>query len=401
MTKKLIYIPSFDSGIASYAAKKDFKLNNGIPWKFWAEDFPEQYRHPYFLITAGHSYKKKNYKEKFNFPPDMNIFGDSGGYQIVTGKLKWEEKLRHQIFEWLEENSTIAINLDLPPRGTGTSDFHRCLDISKSNFQYFCDKQTGKVDFLNVIHGTGYDTYKLWYNTVKQYQFQGWSIGGATGKLISLIESLIVLLEGREHLNPTNKWLHVLGASSIIEFLILAQIQKSFNDIGSVMTLTTDSSTPSRSTTYGYYYTSYDLKTMKFQYVKIPRHRKESADDIIPFKSHVPGLPKVTIFDHYIWNQFDINDFVEFKTEHYVWLILHNYAIFYDACESCNLVVQNDKEIRNQYLSTPMSFLLDCVDEIIKSESPLMMYNKYKHLFVNMARMISDIDIKTNSTDFF
>lgn len=395
----MVYIPSFDTGVASSVAKKDLRLSkSNIPWRFWSPDFPKEYRHEYFLITAGHAYKKPNYRETFDFPESMNVFGDSGGYQIVTGKLKWYEGLQKEIFAWLEQNSTIAINLDLPPRGTGGSTFYNCLDQSAKNFKYFADNQHGVTDFLNVIHGTGYDTYKLWYDTVKEFPFQGWSIGGATGKLISLMESLIVLLEGKEHLNPSHKWLHILGASSIPEFLVLAQIQKSLNEMGSTMTVTTDSSTPSRSTVFGYYYTSYDLKGMKFQYVKIPRHREEDKNK---FNSMVTNLPKVSAIDDYIWDEYTIQDFIEFKTEHYAWLVLHNYAVFYDATEWCNTVVQNDPGMRSQFLSGPMNSLLDRIDEIMKSDQPHKQYLLHKEQFVTMARSISDIDIKQNSEDFF
>ena len=39
--------------------------------------------------------------EQFNFPDGMLLFGDSGGFQITTGKLKYSDEVRHQIFDWL------------------------------------------------------------------------------------------------------------------------------------------------------------------------------------------------------------------------------------------------------------------------------------------------------------
>ena len=34
--------------------------------------------------------------------------GDSGGYQIASGAIKWKPELKTQVFEWLENNSDIA-----------------------------------------------------------------------------------------------------------------------------------------------------------------------------------------------------------------------------------------------------------------------------------------------------
>ncbi len=253
--KKYIYIPSFDTGCSHAAGKKNYRLKDGTPWRFWSDEFPEYYRHKAFLMTAGHSYKNFDHHKIYGFGDDVLKFGDSGGFQIASGAIKYEMQFVDKIFQWLENNSNIAINLDIPPRMKYEGKFQECLDISKINFKYFADNQTGKTDFLNVLHGGTYDSYEYWYKNVSNMPFQGWAIGGAIGKLSSLMDAIVVLAQNGELKNPNNKWLHILGASSVSDFIILAQIQKSLFEIDSNITLTTDSSSPSRSTAFGIYYT--------------------------------------------------------------------------------------------------------------------------------------------------
>ena len=49
------------------------------------------------------------------------------------------------------------------------------------NFKYFNENQSGKTKFLNVLQGEDDTTYKEWYDAVKGFDFQGWSIGGTVG----------------------------------------------------------------------------------------------------------------------------------------------------------------------------------------------------------------------------
>ena len=56
--KRFIYFPSLSPGGMVSAFKKDKKFTNGVTCKFFDSTYPEKWRHPYFLITAGHHYKK-------------------------------------------------------------------------------------------------------------------------------------------------------------------------------------------------------------------------------------------------------------------------------------------------------------------------------------------------------
>ena len=95
---------------------KDDKLSSGVPCRFYSDDYPEKFRHKYFLVTAGHYYKKMDIRQQMGLGDDVLVFGDSGGYQIATGALKYSDDLREKIFHWLEANSDVAANLDIAPK---------------------------------------------------------------------------------------------------------------------------------------------------------------------------------------------------------------------------------------------------------------------------------------------
>ena len=72
-------------------------------------------------------------------------------------------------------NKTIDVFKELgdiiirPPRLKYQGQYKECLDISRDNFKYFADNQSGKTKFLNVIQGDDAETYEYWYHQVKDY----------------------------------------------------------------------------------------------------------------------------------------------------------------------------------------------------------------------------------------
>ena len=52
---------------------------------FFAKEYPEAWRHNKFLVTAGHHYKKMDFRQQIGLDDQTFVFGDSGGFQIATG----------------------------------------------------------------------------------------------------------------------------------------------------------------------------------------------------------------------------------------------------------------------------------------------------------------------------
>ena len=133
MDKNFIYYPSLSAGSMVSAFKKNTKFSDGTTCRFFSKEYPEEWRHPYFLITAGHHFKKMDFRDQLGLDDGVLVFGDSGGFQIATGALKWDGTIRERIFEWLEHNSDVAANLDIPPRAKYENRFAESMDISFDN----------------------------------------------------------------------------------------------------------------------------------------------------------------------------------------------------------------------------------------------------------------------------
>lgn len=393
--KEFLYIPSFDTGIAAAAGKKNIRLKDGTPWRFWTNEYPEKYKHEAFLVTAGHSYKKFDYSSLYEFTDDTVVFADSGGYQLASGAIKWDPAFKVTMFNWLENNSTVAMNLDIPPRMKYANKFSECLNISYNNFKYFADNQTGKTDFINIIQGSNYEAYTKWYQAVKGLPFKGWAIGGTGGSFTAMLSGVVVLLENGELTkNKDVKWLHFLGASSVSDFIVLTELQKSLHKINPNIQVTVDSSTPSRTSAFGYYFLGYNYKNLHYQYLQIGRKEKYKEENIKSIKLPIPN-----IIAEKIWDTWSFEEFIEWKSDHYGWLVNYNFSIFKDLIKDLNLILNSDKWIYEQLFPSNMNMLIKAIDEIILSDKPYTIFKKYYKIIDNQSRlnMATNIEIESHS----
>ena len=257
--KELIYFPSLSS-FAPYL-KKDIPLINNYSHRFYDDSFGK-FAHKFFLLSAGANYKKKTMRKDLAMD-DCLVFGDSGGFQIATGALKWDVSLRESIFNWLEDNSDIAMNIDIPPFGNNYS-FADCLKMTVENMQWFEDHQTGKTDFLNVIQCRTIAEMEKWFAAVKGFKkFKGWGAGNVAsaqnfGHLVYLF------LKNRVFEDPNFKWFHFLGKTTPHHFILHAVLQKKLNQYFPHIQVTTDSSTPAMQAVFGNFYHSVNFRNQSF-----------------------------------------------------------------------------------------------------------------------------------------
>ena len=376
--KRSMYIPSFTVGPLGNALEKNEKLPDNSTLRFWDESFEPEYQHKAMLLTAGHKYKDMDYSKKFNFPEDMNIFGDSGGYQIATGVLKFDDKLVEEIFNWLEENSTIAMNLDIPPRMKMKGKFDECLELSYKNYKYFEKNQTGKTKFLNILHGDGdLKSYQKWYNKVKGMDFQGWAIGGNSNwKLI--VMTLAVLANDKEHLNLRNEFFHILGRSRVSDIFLICRIQKIINDFNSNMTITTDSSTPSLSTAFGNYFYGFDLNNDAFKMLTFPRSSGNSKNANAPLEVSNCDCLNTNAYTNRLFRNYSPTEMGSFKSEHYAAMAVQNFTIFLDAFKFSEKLANSDDYFIREILGPKRFKLVKIIDAILTDENPLKVYAKYE-----------------------
>lgn len=374
--KNVVYFPSLSAGAYSVMINKDDHVLPGVPYRFWSDETPEEWRHKYFLVTAGHLYKKKpEVRKKWNLE-DTLVFGDSGGFQIATGVLKWDLALRDTIFEWLETNSDIAANIDIPPRGQFEGRFQDALEMSLDNFKYFEKKQTGKTKFLNILQGTNPAEFNTWYNTVQGMDFKGWCIGSSR-KMVDFMYALALMIEKKEFLKPYNEWVHLLGISKVSDFFILAQFQKMLNEYtGNRITVSTDSSSPGQYPVYGQMVYAPNFKEQTFSMLYFPKDGTEvgyPTEGLIPSLINHPGTPALK------WDMLR-----NYSTEAVSKLSYHNLHMYIWTTNTINDLIQSGPlSILEMLLPKDLYLILQSMEEMFHSEKPMAIYEKYRQYYIN------------------
>ena len=393
---KFKFIPSFSVGGFGEKLRRDFRFKNGLPCRFYQKDFPEKFRHTDFLISAGHLYKSHpECKADMGLTDENFVMGDSGGYQFATGAVKWKPEQKEPIFDWLERNSDVAMNLDIPPRFEYEGKFDECLQISSDNFKYFADNQSS-TEYLNVIHGNDELQYKKWYDEVKQFPFQGWAIGGGSANIRKFMSGFSVLLDGKEHLNSNVEYLHILGTAKIDYFLLLLKIQKTFEELGLDIVVTTDCSSPDRGVVFGSYYVGVNLKKGTWESISFPNEKFNS--DAIPEYNALPDVtfPYCTEFDEILAYQSDFTDMKQVTGSEGIFtcgMRLHNFMFYLDVLSRLEHLVYGHDFILKQTVAADVYEMMHSVDEMIKSSDPKRVFEKYKPLYTKVSNRIKPMNI--------
>ena len=388
--KRFIYFPSLSAGSMVSAFKKDMKFESGDPVKFFDSRYPAEWRHPYFLITAGHHYKKMDFREQLGLEKDVLVFGDSGGYQIATGALPYSNELREKIFHWLEANSDVAANLDIPPKTKYRNKFAECADISFDNFAWFEKHQSGKTKFLNMLQGSNSAEYSWWYSKFKHFDFQGWAIGGPQ-RLVDFMFAISLMLKEKEFENKKLEYVHLLGISKISDFFILATLQKLFNKYyGNRIYVTTDSSSPGQYPVFGTYLHSTNYKTQTFSELYFPKnaeyrrknHIKQGKGDIaIDLTEHVPcslGCPACTDFTYELLGGQTATGLDRYSQEAMPRMVVHNTHLYVHAANEINRLVDSHVELLETVVPKDLYDVILSVHEMFADpDAAPHIYEKY------------------------
>lgn len=181
------------------------------------------------------------------------VIGDSGGFQIIGGVLKWDgDDTRERILRWLESNTDWAMTLDVPtraanhPEKSGFGSFKDCLNRTLENLDYFRDKRDtdAPTRFLNVLQGENLRQANIWFKAVKDYPFEGWAFAGLHRlNLTHLCRRVIEMAE--QNLLQDRDWIHVLGTNRLTMALGLTALQRAINaHINPNLRISYDTSSP-------------------------------------------------------------------------------------------------------------------------------------------------------------
>lgn len=248
--------------------------------------------YPFALYSAGQAASKSG-----SIPPCMVttrnkaetlIVGDSGGFQIQSGKIEFDPvKTAPRMMKWMEQVADWSMVLDFPTGGISSGnmrphadrlmrsgydletmskanglsiDYNACVTQTIINNDRFVAERTpGATRFLNVLQGRNERESKHWYESVKHYPFEGWAFAGAHKDHFSLMLRRLLDMHADGHLQRC-KWIHVLGVGKPIIGCLLTVLQRAVrNAIGSEIQFSFDSATSFKSSGYGLTCTGYTL----------------------------------------------------------------------------------------------------------------------------------------------
>lgn len=322
-----IYLPAISGFYSTYVSKQQIEQyvpQNRIPQGFdrgiEGMNFlnPEQgyFYYKYGLFSAGHAQldlQKSLVQESMIQQRNRSntlILGDSGGFQIGKGVLKFDwknfegasaTKVRTQILEWLEATADWSMMLDVPtwacdhihsPK-TGLKTFEDCLEKTKFNNTFFLKNRLGYTKFLNVLQGSNWETAEKWYNGVKEFSdtsvwgdkaAEGWAFGGANMcKMDVTLKRIMTLRE--DNLLKEKNWIHFLGTAQLYWACYLTAIQRQIRrHINERITLSFDSASPFVATAHGLVYTNSQHSSKRWSIImEKATDNKSLAGSTIPF----------------------------------------------------------------------------------------------------------------------
>ncbi len=305
-----VFLPSISSFYNAYVSKQHHgeyvtkdripaEFENGIEGMNFLNKEQAYYYYPWALYSAGHAQldvdKSKTEESMIHRRnrKDTMILGDSGGFQIGNGQIKfdWEhfyeqrgdtgykgnaDKVRDSILNWLEETADYSMILDIPTRATegkfremtGMKSFGDALNATMFNNDYFVRNRKGKTKFLNVLQGQNGADADIWYEKVKHYEFEGWAMGGLNMRDANLAIRRLIIMRDEKLLEPGRDLIHYLGTSKLEWAVLATAMQRNLRKhVNPNITLTYDCASPFIATAKGQVYTQHVHRNNRFSYI--------------------------------------------------------------------------------------------------------------------------------------
>ena len=288
-------------------------FDNGVEGLNFLNPEKGMFTYPTALYSAGHAcldMEQVNDRDSMCVNRDRKfstIVGDSGGYQIGRGVIKfdWKDfegnkanKVRSDILNWLELTSDWAMTLDVPtwaaddlnsPK-TGLTSFKDTLDGTIYNNKFFQKNRLGQTKLLNVLQGDDWETAQIWYDAVKDFEFEGWAMGGINMCDMEVMLKRLIIMRDEKKLEGKD-WMHVLGTSQLDWACYLTGVQRQVREhINPNFTISFDSASAFLSTANGLVYTQNMFTPSRWSFImdKAPDDKKLKGSTIpFPFQSAI------------------------------------------------------------------------------------------------------------------
>ena len=401
--KEAIYIPAYSDGLMGMFYGKsdkeiaevnqpDFDKKKSL--RIYNKDFDAYFHNPYILISAGTSWRKKDFRKTIH-AENSNVFVDSGGYNLAHGTVDPKKFTDKVALEWSEKNGDVFPILDRPSftlhlkKDDGTpkspyKDYQECLDLSVASAKYYTENRT-RTDtiVLNVLQGLTVPQIEEWYKNISKYQFEGWAYGGTNGNLGRILPALKFLLQSGELERENCKMFHIFGVTSNESMIYFQYIQMVLNRMDIDIQITYDSTYWNRTCVYGSYMTRpryiVGLGMEAMNWPNSINYKEMSKDFKLPCKCPVCSDLKDT---YSFFNNYKVDDkgeetivFGKFNNM----IAFHNLYLQLEYLENVNRIFSSGmKDVYNEFFPKRVADNFDLIDRYFSE-----LNNKYVEAEVN------------------
>jgi hypothetical protein len=441
-----VYLPAISTFFSTYISKQRFekfvpdeRIPQGFDRGIEGMNFlnPEQgyFTYKYGLYSAGHAQldlektMKADAMLQDRDRANTVIVGDSGGYQIGKGVLKFDwqnfegasaNKTRDQILNWLELTADWSMLLDVPtwacdhihaPK-TGLKDFNDCLQKTLHNNDYFIRNRLGQTKFLNVLQGSDWETAQTWYEAVKHLPTEGWAMGGKNMCDMEVALKRLIILRDEKLLDDRN-WMHFLGTAQLDWSCYLTAIQREIrSSVNENFTISFDCASPFIATAHGLVYTNAQHTNKRWSVImdKAPDNKSLASADIpFPFESEIGNrltMQDICYYKPGMLNKIGKEGKTSWDSFGYALMMAHNTYCHIRAVQRANVLadieshkVQPDyrywKKVKERDMSDEYSdwvprnilYFNAFVKDLFKSQTPMQMIEDAKPMLNSMMGM--------------
>ena len=394
-----VYIPSVGPGYAMAANARN-----------WARALPEGVgdgdlnfldpANPLFRISHAMSSAGLAYRQKqpciiqTRDRSQTMLICDSGGYQIASDNLKLKsDQDRLDILRWLERHADWAMTLDVPTgpllrAGYKYSSFRACLDKTLDHLTFFQKhRKPGATKFLNVLQGNTTQQTDIWYDAVKNFEFEGWAFAGPIRHNFFNLCRRIIKMADENKIQDRN-WIHILGTNELETAVGLTALQRAINiHINPKLRISYDTSTPFRMLSWQLIFQTirFDQKAMTLPATSIPDGRHLVGSKVrFPWPS--PLGDRMTLGDLCIKPGANRSHYRDAQADHYI--AHHNLAALCYAVATANRIFDSENLLGKHSISVDMGRAVAAIEQVIKAGT-LTELERHRTVF-NSIRLVND-----------
>lgn len=322
------------------------------------------------------------------------VIGDSGGYQIASGRLRiTSDQDRFRILRWLEKNTDIAMTLDVPTGpclrpGYAFQTTKHCLTTTLDHLAFFQrNRVEGKIRFLNVLQGNTPKEADYWYDAVKKFDFEGWAFAGVLRHNFYHLCRRIIIMAGEGQLR-NKSWIHILGTNELETAVMLTALQRSINrHINPNLRISFDTSTPFRLLAWknAFSIPKFLPDSLTVGTDKLPEGR-ELVGSTIRFPWPSPLGDKMVLGDLVMPPSKGKNSYHDTQTGHLI--AHHNLAALCYGVALANRVYDAETIRQQHTIGKAAGAAIAAIEDVIASQS-LTILAKHLRTFTNLRRGVT------------